>query len=244
MKRKKKSVTRKPIGNRTVIGIACILAALGICFGVAPLINKVSSSKQEIVRVVNPVLQGNLIREDDIEIVEVGNHNLPKEILTKAEDVIGKYATVDLFAGDHLLPQKLTSDIRTATDILGGLDSTHKAISVSIGSFAQGVSGKLETGDIISVLVYTAQDGMVTTPPELQYVKVITSTTSSGVDKSDVTDKSQPVTVTLLVNQKQAELLAGFEKTATMHFTLEYRGDAAVAQQYLDTQQAYFDREG
>lgn len=65
--------------------------------------------------------------------------------------------------------------------------------------------------------------------------------TSKGIDKADVTDHSQPVTVTLLVNQEQAELLSEYEKTASMHFTLEYRGDSATAQQYLDEQQAYFD---
>ena len=48
------------------------------------------------------------------------------------------------------------------------------------------------------------------------------------------------MTVTLLVNQKQAELLAQYEKTASMHFSLEYRGDAAVAQRYLDVQESYF----
>jgi hypothetical protein len=70
---------------------------------------------------------------------------------------------------------------------------------------------------------------------------VVTSTTSKGIDKADVTDNTQPVTVTLLVNQEQAELLAEYEKTSSMHFALEYRGDAAIAQQYLNEQQAYFD---
>ena len=69
---------------------------------------------------------------------------------------------------------------------------------------------------------------------------MITSTTSQGVDKSDVTDATQPVTVTLLVNQAQAEQLAYYEKTASMHFALEYRGDRATAQKYLDAQAQYF----
>ena len=113
-------------------------------------------------------------------------------------------------------------------------------MSVTIGSFAQGLSGKLETGDIISVIVYSNKDAFAFTPPELQYLRVITSTTSQGVDKSDVTDATQPVTVTLLVNQAQAEQLAYYEKTASMHFALEYRGDRATAQKYLDAQAQYF----
>ena len=69
---------------------------------------------------------------------------------------------------------------------------------------------------------------------------VITSTTNQGVDKADVTDGSQPVTVTLLVNQAQAELLVQYEQTASMHFALAYRGDAGTVQRYLDEQAAYF----
>ena len=122
--------------------------------------------------------------------------------------------------------------------MIESLNGEQKAISLTIGSFAQGLSGKLETGDIISVIVYSQKDGFAQTPCELQYVRVITSTTSSGVDKADIKDTAQPVTI--LVNQTQAELLAQYEKTASMHFVLEYRGDADTAQKYLDRQNQYF----
>ena len=48
----------------------------------------------------------------------------------------------------------------------------------------------------------------------------------------------------LIVNQEQAELLAQYEKSASMHFALEYRGDAATAQKYLDRQNEYFASKG
>ncbi len=73
-----------------------------------------------------------------------------------------------------------------------------------------------------------------------RYVKVITTTTSSGVDKEDIEDTSQPVTVTLLTNKEQAETLAFYEKTGDMHIILEYRGDKETAQQYLDAQNKVF----
>ena len=92
--------------------------------------------------------------------------------------------------------------------------------------------------------MYSSKDGFAFTPPELQYVKVITSTTSQGVDKADISDGTQPVTVTLLVNQAQAELLAQYEKAASMHFALEYRGSMETAQKYLDVQNEYFATKG
>ncbi|MBO4309033.1 MAG: Flp pilus assembly protein CpaB [Clostridia bacterium] len=242
--KKTKSIGSRKMGNRTIIGILCVIAALAICFGVAPLVNRAKDGRTSIVRISKTVTRGSLVTENDIETVSVGSYHIPQGVLTKPSDVVGKYATCDLYAGDYLFPMKLTSDVDTAMDILDVLDENHKAISVSIGTFAAGVSGKLETGDIISVIVYSAKDGFAFTPPELSYVKVITSTTSSGIDKADVKDHAQPVTVTLLVNQEQAELLAQYEKTASMHFTLEYRGDAATAQRYLDAQEAYFAERG
>lgn len=243
-KNKTKSIGSKTLSNRTIIGIICVIAALAICFGVAPLVNKVSDGKSEIVRVRQTVPQGSMITEDVIEVVKVGSHNLPEEILTSKEEVVGKFATVDMYAGDFIMPGKVSSDMASANDILGGLVGDQKVISVTIGSFAQGLSGKLETGDIISAIVYSSKEGYAYTPDELRYIKVVTSTTSKGVDKADVTDNTQPVTVTLLVNQRQAELLAEYEKTSSMHFTLEYRGDPAIAQQYLDEQAAYFKSKG
>ena len=73
---------------------------------------------------------------------------------------------------------------------------------------------------------------------------MITSTTSQGIDKADVIDHAQPATVTLLVNKAQAELLAQYEKSASMHFALEYRGDPEIANQYLEAQNQYFSEGG
>ena len=244
MKQKNNSIGSKTLSNRTIIGIICVIAALAICFGIAPLVNRVSDGKSEIVRVKQTIPKGSMITENVIEVIKVGSHNLPKGILTTKEEVIGKFATVDMYAGDFIMPGKVSSDMASANDILGGLMGDQKVISVTIGSFAQGLSGKLETGDIISAIVYSSKEGYAYTPDELRYIKVVTSTTSKGVDKADVTDNTQPVTVTLLVNQRQAELLAEYEKTSSMHFTLEYRGDPAIAQQYLDEQAAYFKSKG
>ena len=38
-------------GNRTVIGMICIVLALGITFGIAPLVNRFTDRKVEVVQV-------------------------------------------------------------------------------------------------------------------------------------------------------------------------------------------------
>ena len=238
--KQKKSSGSHPVGNRTIVGIICIVVALAICFGIAPLVNRLSDGKTEIVRLIKDVPAGATIAETDIEVVEVGSYNLPSNIITDNTQVVGKCALVNLSVGDYVLPYKVGNDLNNAQSILESLDADHKAISISIASFALGFSGKLETGDIISVVVYDEVENLTFTPDELTYVKVITTTTSNGIDKENVEDTSQPVTVTLLVNAEQAELLAFYEKVAEMHIVLEYRGDPETAQKYLDVQNKVF----
>lgn len=220
--------------NRTLIGIICIVAALALTFGVAPLINRVSDGKTEIVRMVSDVQRGKIITEADIETISVGSYNLPKNILKSKSDVVGKYASTDIYSGEYILPSKLTA---ANTNTLDSLDGTKQAISVTISSFAAGISGKLQKSGIISIIVYNSKDGAVI-PEELKYVQVITTTTSAMQDQGEAKEGVQPATVTLLVNAEQANLLVGYEQTSKLHFTLVYRGNADTAQQLIDLQDA------
>ena len=169
--------------NRTVVGVLCILLALLICFGVTPLFSRSASEKTEIVRVTADIKEGDEITAEMVQTVEVGAYNLPSGIMTDKDDVIGKYATADLKMGDYILDSKLSYEPAAENAYLYSLDGNKQAISVTIKSFATGLSGKLESGDIVSVLVADYKGmGETVIPPELQYVEVISVTASSGYD--------------------------------------------------------------
>ena len=108
MRKNKKSIGSHALGNRTVIGIICIVAALAICFGIAPVVNKLRDGKTAVVRVVRTVEKGSPITDADIEIADVGSYNLTDGLLKNKDDVIGKHAACDLFPGDYISPAKLT----------------------------------------------------------------------------------------------------------------------------------------
>ena len=95
--------------NRTIIGIICIVLALVVTFAVAPLVNKLADSRIDIVRITRDVTRGHMIGENDVEVVSVGAHNLPTSVLVKKEEVVGKFASVDLKVGDYLLPSKVST---------------------------------------------------------------------------------------------------------------------------------------
>ena len=135
--------------NRTVIGVLCILLALIICFGVTPLFSRSASEKTEIVRVTKDIKEGDEITAEMVQTVEVGAYNLPQNLMTDKKEVVGKYATADLAAGDYILSSKLSAVPAAENAYLYNLDGKKQAISVTIKSFATGLSGKLESGDTV-----------------------------------------------------------------------------------------------
>ena len=232
--------------NRTIIGIVCIVLALIVTFAVAPMVNKISDNRTDIVRMKKDVDQGFLISEDDVEIVTVGSHGLANGTITKKEDVVGKFAACDLKAGDSLFPSKLSNNSDSADDVFRTLNGEKQAISITISSFAGGLSGKLKNGDIVSLVVFDNDTNEATIPAGLTYVKVITTTTKDGFDKDEVTPNEDgtyelPTTVTLLVNSEQAKMLVEYENTGIIHADLVYRGDSKTAQKFLDAQDQYFE---
>ena len=228
--------------NRTVIGVLCILLALIICFGVTPLFSRSASEKTEIIRVTKDIKEGDEITAEVIQTVEVGAYNLPQNLMTDKKEFIGKYATADLAAGDYILSSKLSAVPAAENAYLYNLDGTKQAISVTIKSFATGLSGKLESGDIVTVIVADYQGkGETAIPPELQYVEVISVTASSGYDANTgevVDEKELPSTVTLLVTTEQAKVLAELEQDSELHLALVYRGTPENAAKFIAAQDA------
>lgn len=230
--------------NRTVIGVFCILLSVLICFGLTPLFNRAVSQKVEIVRVTQPIRAGEQITDDMVQLVQVGGYNLPDNVLHEKANAVGKYATADLAVGDYIINTKL-SDVPAADNAyLYDLDGSQQAISVTIRSFANGLSGKLQSGDIVSVVAPDyKQQGQTVIPPELQYVEVISVTASTGYDANtgeaqtdDEDGKELPSTVTLLVTPEQSKVLAELEEEGTIHLTLVYRGSKQNAEKFLTAQ--------
>jgi pilus assembly protein CpaB len=157
------------------------------------------------------------------------------------DNVVGKYAKADLAVGDYILAAKISEAPAAENAYLYNLDGTKQAISVTIKSFATGLSGKLQSGDIVSVIVADyPEDGETSIPAELQYVEIISVTASTGYDantgeaKGD--EKELPSTVTFLVLPEQAKVLAELEQDAKLHLSLVYRGTVDGAKQFIEAQ--------
>jgi len=234
--------------NRTMLGVICIVLSLLICFALTPLFNQSVSQKTSIVRVAKDIKSGDQITKDMVQTVEVGGYNLPDDVMKQSDTVVGKYATANLSAGDYILAAKLTDIPAAENAYLYSLNGDKQAISVSIKNFAEGLSGKLISGDIVSVIApdYKKQ-GSTVIPPELTYVEVIGVTASTGYDTDTSTadqstdeaaqdEKKLPATATLLVSPEQAKILAELEADGKLHLSLVYRGSKDNAAKFTELQ--------
>lgn len=229
--------------NRTVIGVICIVLSLIICFAVTPLFNKGMSQKTEIVRVTKDIKIGDEITKDMVQTVEVGGYNLPEDVVKNTETVLGKFASADMVPGDYIISSKIADEPAAENAYLYNLTGEKQAMSVSVKSFATGLSGKLVSGDIVSIIApdYKKQ-GTTVIPSELQYVEVIAVTAGSGYDantgeQEDSEEKELPSTVTLLVTPEQSKILAMLEADGTLHVSLVYRGSKENAAKFIAAQQ-------
>lgn len=235
--------------NRTVIGIICMVLAVAMTFVIAPVVNKITSDTTTVIRVSTDVKQGAQITDAQVEAVSVKTDTLPAGVLMQKSEVVGKYAASNLYAGDYFTKTKLTNESNTADDVFAALDGTKVAVSVTIDSFAAGLSGKLKNADVVSIIVTDKETGKTAIPAELKYVKVITTTTAGGIDKDSVVQNDDgsyelPSTITVLVSTEQAKLLAKYEENSTMQAALVYRGNSETAQKFLNTQDEYLKNAG
>lgn len=227
--------------NRTVLGITCIVLALIICFVVSPLISRTSSKTVSVVRAVADIKSGDEITKDMITEVSMGASNQPDGIIMKTKSAVGKYATMDMIKGDYVLESKIADTPYVENTYLAGFDGTKRAISVTLKTFAGGLSGKLKSGDIVSIIAPDYQKtGLTVIPSELQFVEVIAATSKTGSDvEGNVADENElPSTVTLLVSEQQSRILADLEKTGTIHISLVYRGERKTAEEFLKAQES------
>jgi pilus assembly protein CpaB len=189
--------------NRTIIGIICIIAAMGVTFGISPLVSRAFEGKKSVVVLKRDVPQGAEITAGDVTLTGRGTYGLPAGVYTDIGGVVGKYATAKLFAGTAVLPGMISETLDDSDSMLRSLGENETAMSLPIKQYSDGLSGKLLSGDIVKIVGYDAENKRSVIFPELRYIEVLTATTDGGADninslsEKENGDLDKPVTVTL-----------------------------------------------
>ena len=232
------------MNNRFIYGILSIVLAAVIAFIAIPAVTSKTSSTCGIARMKNAVPRGTLITTNDVELAEVGGFNLPDGVARQTQDVIGTYAATDLFPGDYILPEKVSSVPLSSDLSLNGIPDGMVAISITTQTLATALSDKLQGGDIIRLYHYDDDNELepVTDIPELRFVKVLSVTDAKGLDVDYTTppeedeERQQTATITVLATPEQALLLARYENEGRLHVALITRGNEKLAEELLGRQ--------
>lgn len=242
--KEKKKINEELLRNRTVVGIVIVIVALIIGFGIIPLYNSQITGTVTVVRTKQDIQQGQQITGNMLETVKVTKLNIPHGVETVSKNVIGKYAATKIVKSDMVFASMLTTH-NSYYDLRAG----QMLFSVTVKNLADGLSGKLQPGDIVSAFVQKSQSTgnsviAATVPKELQSLRVAAVTSSTGEDTNKATSaqnngENLPATVTLVANQQQAAVLAGYE-SGTIHLALVSRNNEKQALQLLAEQDVVF----
>lgn len=203
-----------------------MLAVFILLVGI-PLVLSKTYGKTQAVKVIVPIAKGEQITNTNIEVIEIGNLNLPEDLLKSQEDVIGRYATVDIVAGDWLFASKISPLSLNGDSLPKELPVGTGAISIQINMIEGSTVSQLQTGDIIKLYHYTNNLKDI---PELQFVKVLSVLPN---------EKQEQTTITVLALEKQSEKLTDLKKKGKLFAALISRGNDTLATDLLKQQQDF-----
>lgn len=242
----------KKTKNHALIGIISIIIGLLTAFVLTPLYGGILEKQEEVVRVKEKITEGELITADKLETVNVGAYGLSPDVVKSIDGITGKYAKTDFYKGSYITGEGL-SDVALEEDTyLNDIPEDKYAISITVQSFAAGLSSKLLKGDIVTIITKKGEGDEAVTeiPRELTYVEVLSTTEEDGEDKEnngkevkkedDTKAKKKLATITLLVNSLQAEELASFENQRGIHVALKCRNNEKLKKELLDEQDKIF----
>ena len=226
--------------SRWLLGSLSVFLGALILLVVQPYVVGRINEQVAVIRVKDKEIKaGDKITKENTEKVTIGKYNLPASVLLKEEEIIGQYAVSRLYAGDLFTSEKVTASPVSGDEYLSGLPAGKMAVSVTLSSFAGGLSGKLEKNDIVRI-VAVGETAYV--PESLQYVLALALTNGEGTDKEDIDGKAEakdriPKTITLLVDEQQARELAYLEEKEKIHVALVFRGEKALREEFLGKQE-------
>ena len=211
--------------NRFFVGSLCIITSAMLAFIVVPMLNNSKSQTEVIVKVKTDIQAGTKIDESMIIETEVGSYGLPENTITDKADIIGKYSNCDIKKEDIIIMSKLSeyaADERLDRILANG----QKLITVTVSSIAAGVGNHLRAGDLVSVILY--DDNVVEAFGELKNIEIysIENVEAVNIEDANAEENEERIaaTVTLVVNDAQAQKLVYSEYSGKLHIVFERRG--------------------
>jgi pilus assembly protein CpaB len=230
----------KILKNRIFLSALCIIAAAAISFVLLPRFYENKDATVMVLRASEDIPAGTKIEEKQLAEVEVGKLGLPEGVINDRTQIVGKIAQTGISKGDYFFLKKLGEYL--ADKKLDRITAENKRlVTVSVPSIAAGLSSLLQSGDIVTVVVFLnkTSDNQSATPqvilyPELKGLEVYSVENSRTQSTAEVRKQQAggqpssgdpiPKAVTLVATEAQAEKLIEAEYTGKLHLIFEKRG--------------------
>ena len=173
--------------------------------------------------------KGEQLTDKDIEPITVGALHLSEGSALTKEDVIGRYAAVDMVAEDILFLSKL-SQLPLEGDLPKDILPKGNAAQLMTLRMIEGSEYPIpETGDVIKINLFDKKWKDI---PELQFVRIL-----SVVPPKKAEDT---VAVTVALNEKQQQYVKRQKKTV-FYASVIVRSNEELAEKLLAEQESFFE---
>jgi pilus assembly protein CpaB len=188
----------KFLKNRFLIGLFCIALGLAVSLVAIPkLVRETIPDQITAVRLKSDLKAGEKVSTDMIELISASKNTLPNDAFSSVEDAAGQYTASMLYAGDFLSPAKLISSSDHQDYLKAATDKGMRLVSITLPSLSAGVSGKIRSGDVISIMaLMKSADKVQTLDPNPQSQNMSdppSDLDQEGETASDLADNRPPI---------------------------------------------------
>lgn len=148
--------------SKLFISIILLICAGFLTFWVLPQVNNAKSETVTVVQMIEDVNAGTRISETMVTTKEIGKYGVDNAVITKKDDVVGKYAATNIRRGTNVYSDMFVNEF---TQVDGALDSilkpTDRLVTVTLPSAAAGMAKMLKPGSVVDVLTQQAKKAAV-----------------------------------------------------------------------------------
>lgn len=141
----------KILRNKFLIGILCIVIGVTVGFVLLPRSQDADISMTRVVRLRQDVEAGAKLEEAMMEIATIPAESVPDGASSALESFLNRYASTPLYKGDVLTAAKVRDTL--VDPVAAAAAKGKQLVSVTVPSLSAGVSGTLQPGDVVSIMV-------------------------------------------------------------------------------------------
>lgn len=141
----------KILRNKFLIGILCIVIGVTVGFVLLPRSQDADINMTKVVRLRQDVEAGAKLEEAMMEIAAIPAESVPEGASSTLESFLNRYASTPLYKGDILTAAKVRDTL--VDPVAAAAAKGKQLVSVTVPSLSAGVSGTLQPGDVVSIMV-------------------------------------------------------------------------------------------